>query len=169
MLELLNNFVSSLDAKELELTREMEKENHEELEDKVFMVEYFGDNDEIETKFIIAKTATNAWIKALKLDLDIKTMYKLDNKSKIRIYAEDLDIEVIETYIESLENKKKTIYLDLWKTTDIKKAIELLNKYGMIIKGVKDINKSFYELEIIDKYNNYMLFHLKENTQKYFR
>lgn len=169
MLELINNFVQGLNAKELELSKEMEKENCKELEDKVYMVEYFGNNNEIEIQFIVAKTNTNAWIKALKLDLDIKEMYRLEGTHKIRICVENLDMELIKAYMESMENKSKTIYLDLWKTCNVKKAVQLLDKYGMQIKGVKDINKSFYELEIMDKYNNYMLFHLKENTQKYFK
>ena len=108
MLELLNSFVQGLSAKELELNKELESLStiEENSVYNVYIVEPFGVEDDAESEFIVAKSNTQAWLRAIMLNLDIKNIYRLEGHKKILITFNDFDVDIIDCYIEKLENEK---------------------------------------------------------------
>ena len=166
MLELLNSLVQGLNAKDLQLNKELEDLPTIE-ENNVYMVEFFGVDDNVESEMIIAKNNTQAWLRAIMLGLEIKNIYRVEGHKKILITSNDVDVDIINHYIEKLEEDKKNIVLHANVDT-ISQAIQILDKYSMTVKDFRFLNDRKIELVIYDKYANYMFMHFKENTCKLF-
>lgn len=166
MLELLNSFVQGLNAKDLQLNKELESLPTIE-ENNVYLVEHFGADDNVESEFIVAKSNTQAWLRAITLGLEIKEIYRIEGHKKILLTLSDVDVDIIVYYIEKLESDKKNIILHA-NTNTIGQAVKMLEKYSMTIKDFRFINDKKVELVVYDEYSNYMFMHFKENAYKLF-
>lgn len=157
MLELLNNLVQGLNAKELELSKEVQKEeNTPSYEKKCYIVEYF-EAEEIKEELILATNPTNAWIIALEKGLEIKNLFDISNNKKELITIDKLNTKAILGKIEEKEIKQLKITT---KATNkqITKVIKNMKKWNLKIKSIK-IDNGWYEILFNDTENNYMKFH----------